>query len=74
MPSSIGGSRLQIRLLNKPPIDTDGVRRQLFTSVFGDFANNKYIRLFEGPSNHLRPFYSAEARSSGMFTVLGVMI
>ena len=32
------------------------------------------MNLFEGPSHHLRPLFSAEARSPGLFTVLGNMI
>lgn len=32
------------------------------------------MKLFDGPPHYLRPIYSAEARSSGLFTVLGTMI
>ena len=65
---------LKIWLNNQPAIDTGGIRRQIYTSVYKDFAENKYVKLFDGPSNHLRPKYSAEARSSGLFTVLGIMV
>ena len=39
-----------------------------------DFVENKYVRMFEGPLHHQRPFYSAETRSSGLFRVLGKMV
>jgi hypothetical protein len=65
---------LRIYLNNRPSIDTGGIRRQIYSSVYKDFAENKYVDLFDGPTNHLRPLYSAEARSSGLFTVLGIMV
>ena len=67
-------SRLRIILRGKPPIDSGGVRRQIYTSTFENFSNNETIRLFEGPVNHLRPACTAEARSSGLFKVLGNII
>ena len=67
-------SRLRIILDGKPSIDTGGVRRQVYSSVFDNFAHNHTIRLFDGPENHLRPVCTAEARSSGLFKILGVMI
>ena len=66
--------QLCIKLQNAPAIDTGGVRRQIFTSVFGDFASNMHVRLFDGPSNSLRPVCTAESRSCGLFRVLGTMI
>ena len=42
--------------------------------MFHAFAENTHLRLFDGPQNHLRQFYSAEARASGMFTLLGTMV
>ena len=65
---------LRVVLERSPAIDTGGVRRQFFSDVFQQFAENKLIRLFEGPPSFLRPAYSAEARSSGLFRVLGIMI
>lgn len=67
-------SKLRIVLANEPAVDTGGVRRQIYTSVFMDFANNKFVHLFEGPPNSLRPASTAEARSSGLFKTLGGMI
>lgn len=67
-------SKLRIQLNDKPPIDTGGVRRQMFTTVFSDFAHNKSVHLFDGPCNYLRPTCSAEARSSGLFKALGSMV
>lgn len=66
--------RIRICLTGQAPIDTGGVRRQLYTTVFQEFANNKHIKLFDGPLNSLRPLYSAQARSSGLFKVLGKMV
>ena len=67
-------SKLRIVLQDKPPIDTGGVRRQMFSTVFFNFACNKFVHLFDGPLNYLRPTCSAEARSSGLFKVLGSMV
>ena len=58
----------------KPSIDTGGVRRQVYSSCYESFAQNRVVRLFDGPENHLRPVCTAEARSSGLFKVLGTMI
>jgi hypothetical protein len=67
-------SRLRVILDGKPSIDTGGVRRQVYSSVFHNFAHNHTIRLFDGPENHLRPVCTAEARSSGLLKILGTMI
>lgn len=64
----------RIILDGKPSIDTGGVRRQVYSSVFENFAHNRTIRLFDGPENHLRPVCTAEARSSGLLKILGKMI
>ena len=66
--------RIRVVLQGQPAIDTGGVRRQLYVSVLRDFAENVHMRLFDGPPNHLRPLYSAEARASGLFTVLGTIV
>ncbi len=42
-----------------------GVRRQVYTKVFQDFADNRVIKLFEGEDNYLRPVTSAEAWQNG---------
>lgn len=67
-------SLFRIILDGKPSIDTGGVRRQVYSSVFHNFAHNEAIRLFDGPENHLRPVCMVEARSSGLLKILGTMI
>jgi hypothetical protein len=66
--------QLKICLLGRPPVDTGGVRRQVCTSVFQRFSDNCHVKLFDGLPNYLRPRHSAEARSSGLFKVLGTMV
>ena len=73
-PSTSLQSQLRITLNRQPAVDTGGVRRQVYSTIFEDFATNKYIRLFDGPMNHIRPAATAEARSSGLLKVLGSMI
>ena len=73
-PSTSLQSQLRITLNRQPAVDTGGVRRQVYSTIFEDFATNKYIRLFHGPMNHIRPAATAEARSSGLLKVLGSMI
>ena len=67
-------SQLRVTLNNQPPIDTGGVRRQVYTHAFMDFAANRHIQLFDGPANYLRPRCTAEVRSSGLLKVLGTII
>lgn len=66
--------RIRVTLNNSPVIDTCGVRKHVYTSVFAEFVKNKHVRLFDGPPNYVRPLYSAEARCSGLFKVLGTMV
>lgn len=65
--------RLRIRIRNQPALDTGGVRRLVYSTVFTEFVNNKFVKLFDGPSHSCRPFCSAESRSCGLFRVLGTM-
>ena len=67
-------SQLRITLDNQPAIDTGGIRRQVYTKLYDDIANNKTVRLFEGPVNHLRPVCTAETRASGLLKIIGSMI
>ena len=67
-------SHIRIRMFNMPAIDTGGVHCQIYTTTLREFAENKHMRLFDGPPNRLRPFYSAEARSSALFKVFGTMV
>ena len=57
-----------------PSIDTGGVRRHVYTTAYAEFIQNKHIHLFDGPENHLRPYYSAESRGSGIVKALGLMV
>lgn len=66
--------RIRIALAGEIAIDTGGVRRQVYTQVFAEFAQNKHIDLFDGTENFLRPAVSAVARSSGLLKILGRMI
>ena len=66
--------QLRIKINNMPAIDTGGVRHQVYFTVFNDFHHNKYIKLFTGPSHSVSPVCTAEARSTGLFKVLGTMV
>ena len=66
--------RLRIGLLDQPAIDTGGVRRQVYNTVYDCFITNKYVKLFDGPSHSRRPLCTAESRSSGLFKLLGTMV
>lgn len=66
--------QLKVSLVRQPAVDTGGVRRQVYTSVFQELSDNKHVKLFDGPLNYLRPRHSAEARSSGLFRMLGTMV
>ena len=50
----------------------------MYSRVYADFAGASTsgvpIKLFDGPPNQLRPVCTAEARSSGLFKVLGSMV
>ena len=65
---------IRVVLDGVPAVDQGGVRRGIFTDVFISFTENERVHLFEGMPNYLRPLYSAEAQSSGLFKVLGQMI
>jgi len=67
-------SQLQVILSDQPPVDAGGVRRQVYTTVYAEFAKNKHVVLFHGPENYLRPALSVEARSSGLLKLLGKMV
>ena len=73
-PDKLAGTRLRVVLNDSPVVDTGGVRKQVYTTVFNQFVTNATVRLFEGPPNYVRPCYSPEDRCSGLFKVLGAMI
>lgn len=66
--------QIRVRINDQPVIDVGGVRAQLYSTVYGVFAQNEKITLFDGNVRYLRPHCSAEARSSGLFKILGMMI
>lgn len=66
--------RIRISLARRMTIDTGGIRRQIYTQVFSEFAHNKHVVLFDGSINLLRPAISAIARSSGILKILGKML
>ncbi|XP_019852817.1 PREDICTED: uncharacterized protein LOC109582514 [Amphimedon queenslandica] len=68
------GERLFIKLSNTLAIDAGGVRRQVYSTVYNEFHCNKHIELFTGPLHSLSPACTAEARSSGLFKILGSMV
>lgn len=41
--------QLRVSLLHQPALDTGGVRRLIYTTVFDDFLSNKHVKLFDGP-------------------------
>ena len=46
---------IRVTLDDLPAIDTDGLSRQIFSDLFQQCADNKHIRLFDGPPDFLRP-------------------
>ena len=65
---------IRIALGGKMVIDTGGIRRQIYTQVYFEFAHNKHMHLFDGETHLLRPATSAIARSSGILKILGKML
>ena len=47
---------------NQPVIDTGGVRRHIYSTLFNDFVSNKYFMLFEGPQHSVRPICTDESQ------------
>ena len=66
--------QLRVQLDDQPALDTGGVRAQLYSSVYEGFITNQHVKLFDGPNCYKRPRCTAEARSSGLFKVLGTMV
>lgn len=63
--------QLRIKMQDSPVIDTGGLRRHVFSTVFNSFASNKHCVLFEGSSDRLSPVCTSLTR---LFKVLGTMI
>lgn len=66
--------RLRFRVCGAPVIDTGGVRRQIYTVMFNDFASNKFIHLFDGPPHSLHLVCTAMSRGCGLYKILGKII
>jgi hypothetical protein len=64
-------NKVRVNISNQQAIDTGGLRRHVYSTVFSDFVSNK---LFEGPEHSCRPVCTAESRSSGLFKILGKMV
>lgn len=74
-PSASDLSRqLRVKLGKNPAVDTGGVRREIYTTVFNQFLNNTHVRLFTGDPHSVRPIFTAESRASGLFKILGKMV
>ena len=66
--------QLRVEIAGQPAIDVGGVRAMLYTTIYTGFASNAHVKLFDGPARKLYPTCSAEARSSGLFKILGMMV
>ena len=66
--------QLRLTVLDQPAIDTGGVRRQVYNTVYSDFLANKYIKLFKGALHCCHPLCTAESRSSGLFKIIGTTV
>ena len=62
---------IRFRVSGVPAIDTGGVRRQVYTMMFSDFTNNKFIHLFDGPPHSLHCVCTAMSRGCSLFKILG---
>ena len=56
--SQLSKKHLRVCHPNEPAIDTGGVHRETYTTVFSEFVHNDHIHLFDGLTNHLRPYLS----------------
>ena len=67
---------IKIQLKGQPAIDSGGVLRQSFSTIFALVARNEFLglRLFTGPCYRLTPAYSSESILTGVFEILGKMI
>lgn len=57
---------VRISWRGQPAIDTGGVRRQFFSTVFQQLAFSDKYRVFEGPPDRLRPVFRMSNISSGL--------
>ena len=67
---------IKVQLRGQPAIDSGGVLRQAFNTIFATLANNEFLglRLFSGPFFQLTPVYSSECILTGVYEIIGRMI
>ena len=67
---------ITVRYKGQPGVDSGGLMRQAFTTVFKMLANNEVpgLRLFTGPANRVTPIYSSENLLTNIFETLGKMV
>ena len=60
----------------QPGVDSGGLMRQAFTTVFKMLANNEVlgIRLFTGPPNRVTPLYKSENLLTNIFETIGKIV
>ena len=58
----------------QPAIDSGGVIRQFYTSLFEEFANGISLTLFEGENDCKLPSYQPQAVMSGMLELVGKIV
>ena len=67
-------AEVRVTLKKQAAVDTGGVRRQFFSTVFGAIASSEKLGLFDGQPDHRRPAFKMSNLSSGIFKILGQMI
>lgn len=67
-------SEVRISLRGQPAVDTGGVRRQFFSTIFERIASSDMYRIFEGPPDRLRPIFRMSNIDSGVMRTVGVMV
>ncbi|CAB4001829.1 G2 M phase-specific E3 ubiquitin- ligase-like [Paramuricea clavata] len=67
---------IKVQLRGQPGIDSGGILRQAFSTIFALLARNEFLglRLFTGPVCRLTPVYSSECILTGVFEIIGRMI
>ena len=67
---------IKVQLRGQPGIDSGGILRQAFSTIFALLARNEFLglRLFTGSVCRLTPVYSSECILTGVFEIIGRMI
>ena len=67
--------QLKWQIRGEPAVDTGGVLRQSFSSIFGEIAQGScYQKLFCGLNTRHASIYSSHNVLTGIFEVLGKMV